>query len=324
MYRRRNNGFVGGIIIAIILVVCFVCVSFCIEKIPVGYNGVQYSMNGGVRDELLNQGWHIVSPTIKVKEFNISNEQLILTKDSREGSEEDESFRVATSDNASIAISFQMSYRFIPEKLVETYKKFKGMDGNDIINNRARTVVKSKTNEVTAKYSLMDIYSGNRKQINDELTDYLNSELQDVFGIEVMDASIIEAHPDKQLRESINARIEAQQAQAKAKAEQKTIEVEAETKLIQAEKDAEVIITKANAEAEANRLISESITDELIRMKEAEARLAHGWITVVGADSVITDARENATNKKNEQDESGAGEAKDNTEDNTNAESTEE
>lgn len=318
MYRRRSNGFVGGAIIAIILIVCFVCVGFCIVRIPVGYNGVQYSINGGVQDKLLTQGWHIVSPTIKVEEFNISNEQLILTKDAREGSEEDDSFRVATSDNASIAISFQMSYRFIPEKLVETYKKFKGMDGNDIINNRARTVVRSKTNEVTAKYSLMDIYSGNRKQINDELTDYLNSELQDVFGIEVMDASIIEAHPDKQLREAINARIEAQQAQAKAKAEQKTIEVEAETELIQAQKDAEVIITKANAEAEANRLISDSITDELIRMKEAEARLTHGWVTVIGADSVITDARENE-DKPDESDKAN-GDA----ESNTNAEGTEE
>ena len=77
-----------------------------------------------------------------------------------------------------------------------------------------------------------------------------------------------------------------------AEAEQKTVKVEAETKLIQAQNDAEIEITKASAEAEANRVIAESITEELIRMKEAEARLEHGWVTVQGADSVIADAKE--------------------------------
>lgn len=33
---------------------------------------------------------------------------------------------------------------------------------------------------------------------------------------------------------------------------------------------------------------SDSITDNLIRMKEAEAREKHGWVTVNGAGSVIT------------------------------------
>lgn len=33
---------------------------------------------------------------------------------------------------------------------------------------------------------------------------------------------------------------------------------------------------------------SDSITDNLIRMKEAEVREKHGWVTVNGAGSVIT------------------------------------
>lgn len=290
------KGFVGSIITAIILFVTINCLFTCIEKIPVGYEGVQYSMSGGVKDETLGQGWHIVSPTIKVKEFTISNEQLILTQDSREGSKEDESFKVATSDDASIAIDFQMSYRFVPDTLVDTYKRYKGMDGNDIVQNRVRTVLKSKVSEITTDYSLMDIYSGNRSEINNKLTDYLNSEFKTAYGIEVLDASIIDSHPDNKLQATIDARVKAQQDQAKAKAEQKTVEVEAETNLIKAQNEAEIKITEANAEAEANRVISESITDELIRMKEAEARLEHGWVTVQGADAVIADGREKNEN----------------------------
>lgn len=285
------KGLVGSVVTALIIIVLLVGGISCIERIPVGYEGVQYSVSGGVKDETLGQGWHLVSPTIKVKEFTISNEQLVLTKDSREGSEEDESFKVATSDDASISIDFQMSYRFIPEKLIETYKKFKGMDGNDIVQNRVRTVLKSKVSEITTNYSLMDIYSGNRKQINDELTDYLNTELRDFYGIEVIDASIINSHPDENLKKTIEARVQAQQSKAQAKAEQDAIKVKAETELIEAKKEAEIKVTEAEAEAEANRVISESITENLIRMKEAEARLQHGWVTIQGAESVIADER---------------------------------
>ena len=47
----------------------------CIEKVPVGYEAVVYSVNGGVQDETLTQGWHIIAPTKKAKIFTISNEQ---------------------------------------------------------------------------------------------------------------------------------------------------------------------------------------------------------------------------------------------------------
>lgn len=300
---KSNKGnvstYVIGSIFGVILLAVLLMFIACIERVPVGYEGVVYSMSGGVQDETLSQGWHLVAPTKKVKEFTIGNEQLILTKDSREGSKEDESFRVATSDNASISISFQMSYRFIPEKLVDTYKKFKGMDGNDIVSKRVQTVLKAKISEVTTDYSLMDLYSGNRSEINNKITDYLTEEFGESYGIEVIDASIIDVHPDEQLKNAINNRIEAQQKADQAKAEQKTAQVEAETakikaqneadiKVVEAQAEADAMKLKAEAEAEANRTLSSSITEELIRMKEAEARLKHGWVTVQGADSVVT------------------------------------
>lgn len=100
-----------------------------LTKIDTGKVGVVYSMDGGVKDETLPQGYHFINPLWEVKQFTIGNEQLVLSKDSREGSPNDDSFNVATSDDANISISFQMSYRYQPDRVVETYKKFKGMDG---------------------------------------------------------------------------------------------------------------------------------------------------------------------------------------------------
>ena len=57
--------------------------------------------------------------------------------------------------------------------------------------------------------------------------------------------------------------------------------------MIKAQNEADIEITKAKAEADANREIAKSITPELIKMKEAEARLKHGWITVQGANTAV-------------------------------------
>lgn len=279
---------IGAVTVALILLVGFVGALFCLERIPAGYCGVQYSMNGGVKDEVLTQGWHLVSPTVKVKEFTVANEQLILSKDERSGSEDDDSFNVSTADDASISISFQMSYRFVQEDLVDTYTKFKGMNGDDIVNHRVSAVLKSKISEITTDYSMMDIYSGNRSEINNKLTEYLNKEFRKSFGIEVLDASIIDVHPDAQLQNTIDARVTALQNKQKAEAEQETAKVEAATAMIKAQNEADIALMKAKAEAEANRLIANSVTQGLIDLKEAEARLEHGWVEVTGSSTVVT------------------------------------
>ena len=281
------KGKIGAIVLAVVLVVGIIFTFSCMEKIPTGYEGVVYNMNGGVSGETLGQGFHFVAPTKSVKKFTVGNEQLLLTKDSREGSKEDEAFKVSTADDASISISFQMSYRFVSENLVDTYKKFKGMDGETIVNNRVKSVLKSKVSEVTTDYSMMDIYSGNRSEINNKLTEYLNQAFKEAYGIEVMDASIVDVHPDDKLKEAIDNRVTALQQKQQAQAEQEKVKVEAETALIKAQNEADIKIKEAEAEAKANDLKSNSITDKLIRMKEAEARLKHGWITVQGADAVV-------------------------------------
>lgn len=283
----RKAGALGGLIVALAIVIGIPSLIMCIERIPVGYEGVVYSMSGGVQNETLSQGWHLVAPTKKVKEFTISNEQLLLTKDERDGSEEDESFKVATSDDASIAVSFQMSYRYKTSDIVSTYKKFKGMDGEDIVNSRVKTVLKSKVSEVTTDYSMMDIYSGNRSEINNKITEYLNKEFGEAYGMEVLDASIIDVHPDDKLKEAIDNRVTALQQKQQAQAEQEKVKVEAETAKIKAENEAEIKVLEAEAEAKANKLKADSISQELIDMALAEARKEHGWVEVLGSDSTV-------------------------------------
>lgn len=297
--KKRSNKGLGICIMSVLFIVLIICLCMSVRKVPVGYAGVIYNMNGGVKDETIDQGWHLIKPTQKVKLFTIGNEQLLLTKDEREGSKGDDSFRVSTLDDASISISFQMSYRFSQASLIDTYKKFKGMDGEMIVDSRVKSVLKSKVSEITTNYSMMDIYSGNRAEINAKLTEYLNNAFTESYGIEVMDASIIDVHPDEKLTEAINNRVTALQKKQQAQAEQETAKVEAQTNLIKAKNEAEIKMTEAKAEADSNKLISQSITEKLIEMKEAEARVKHGWVTVqgTGTTAVVTDADKDSKKK---------------------------
>ena len=283
----KNKGFIGGIVLAVVLVIGLICGLMCIERVPVGYEGVVYSMAGGVQEETLSQGWHLVAPNKKVNLFTVANEQLVLTKDSRDGSEGDESFNVSTADDASISISFQMSYRYVPADLVSTYKKFKGMDGERIVNSRVRTVLKSKISEVTTDYSMMDIYSGNRSKINNEIAKCLNDAFKREYGIEVISASIVDVHPDERLQKTIEDRVTALQKKQQAQAEQETAKVEAETKKIKAQADADAMIIAAQAEADAYRIKSAEITDALLKKWELDARAKHGWVTIQGGTPIV-------------------------------------
>lgn len=274
-------GKLGGTIAAIAVVGGIVTLGASAQWIPDGYAGVVVSVRNGAEDEAIGRGINFVNPTSKVKKFTIGNEQLLLTKDKREGSKDDDSFKVSTSDDANMSISFQMSYRFDPEKVVDTYKRFKGMDGESIVENRVKAVLKSKVSEVTTNYSMMDIYSGNRSEINNKLTEYLNDEFSVKYGIQVTDASIVDAHPDEKLKAAIDSRLTTIQKKQQAEAEQQKIKVEKETEQLQAEADAKIAITNAKAKAEklrieaeaqadANRKLAESLTPELIEKLKYE------------------------------------------------------
>jgi regulator of protease activity HflC (stomatin/prohibitin superfamily) len=176
------------------------------------------------------------------------------------------------------------------DKVSKTYQRFKGMDGEAIISNRVKTVLKSKISEVTADYSMMDIYSGERAAINKEIKAYLDKELGERYGITVTEASIIDVHPDAQLQKTIDERVTAMQKKQQAEAEQETIKVKNKTKLLEAQAEADAKIIAAEAEAKANKIIANSITENLLKMEEMEARKKHGWITVKGADTVVTDS----------------------------------
>ena len=108
----KRRGFVGGITLAIIIIVTIILMIFCTTKVPAGYVAVQYNMNGGVKEEVLSQGFHVVPPTVKTTLYTVGLEQSYLTSDSRGDSEDDESFSASSSEGKAIQIDLTFTYQY--------------------------------------------------------------------------------------------------------------------------------------------------------------------------------------------------------------------
>lgn len=255
-----------------------------------GEVGVVYSMKDGVQEETLSPGFHLVSPFDKVRDYPVSQQQLVLSNNAADFNEEElekDTHVDAPADGGMVKMNLTVNYNFMPDRVTDLYGKFNGMDGESLVESKVKNSIIAYIKEVTPQFTVMDIYSDKRAEVGQAITEYLNSKLNNEYGIEVSSALIIDVQLDEALQAKVQAKEQAKQDAEKAELDKQTAIAQGEAKKAEAEANAQVTITNAQAEAEANRLKSESVTDELIRMTEAEARLQHGWVTVQGADTVV-------------------------------------
>lgn len=282
-------GKVAAIVVSIVLAigVAISCL-LCLERVSVGNVGVVYSANG-VEDQTLAQGWHFLSPFKSVKQFPISQQQLVLSNDPADyNAKEHQDWSIdAPASGGMVKINMTVNYNFLPDRVVDVYKQFNGMSGETIVESRVQNSIIAYVKEVTPRFSVMDIYSDKKSEVNEAITTYLNERLTEEYGIHVSSALVIDVELDAALQQKVQAKEQAKQDAEIAELEKQTAEARAETDKVIAESEAQVKVIEAQAEADANRIIAESITQELIEMTEAQARLEHGWVTVQGADTVV-------------------------------------
>lgn len=261
----------------------------CTERVHTGYVGVVYSAKG-VEQQTISQGWHFMSPLKHVSEFPITQQRVVFSNaPSDYGAKEHADWHIdAPANGGTIAINLTVNYNFLPEHVVELYTKFGGMDGESLMESKIQNDIIAYVKEVTPQFSVMQIYSDDRAGVNTAITNYLNEKLTAEYGINVSSALIVDAQPDDTLMQKIRAKEQAKQDAEIAELNKQTALAQAETDKVKAQTEADVKMIEAQAEADANKVLSESITPELIQMKEAEARLKHGWVTVHGADTVVT------------------------------------
>lgn len=293
---KAKTGIVGAVALALVLVIGLICAVICLERVPAGYVGVVYNMNGGVDGEVLTQGWHIVPPTKKVTTYSIGIEQSYLSSEKKGDSSDDESFSIPTSDGKTVRVNLEFSYRFDEDRVAETFITFKGKSGETIKDTFIKPKVIAWTQEVSANYPVTDIFGDKRTAINAELDTYLREKF-DAYGIIIDTVNFTDISVDSETAAAIQkkvtaqqelelANIEAQTARVQAEKDKQVAEIAAQQAIVEAEAAAEVVRIEAEAEAAANQKIAASLTPELIeklKYEQWDGQLPD----VTGADSII-------------------------------------
>ena len=268
-----SKGRIGAIALIVILIVAIIVGALCTEIVPAGYVAVQYSLNGGVKDEVLTQGWHMVPPTVKTSRYTIGLEQSYLTAGKNGDSKEDESFSASSSEGKDMQIDLTFTYQFKPENVVGVFNRFKGQSGTDVRDSFIKPNIVSWTKEVLAKYKVSDVLGTRRAEVNGALTEYL-AEKFDQYGITISNATLINIEVDEETSKAINAKIAAQQNAETQRINNQTnidkAEAEANVKLTQARAEADAKMIQAEAEAKANEMIQKSLTDGVLQQRYIE------------------------------------------------------
>ena len=258
----------------------FIAWKMCTVWIEPGYVGIQYSVNGGIQGDTLGQGLNFKNPFTKVTNYSVATTQGNLSKDKKEGSKDDDSFMIATSDGKTVEVDLEYSYHFDVDVLSETFTKFKGQDGEQIEKTFMRGKLKTYVSDVSSKFSVLDIYGEKRTDLNAAILEYAREKFAE-FGIIIDSINLSRIELDTQTAEAIQKKINKQQELEELKLEAQKAEVEVEKLLVekQAQADAEILkaqaeadaeLIKAQAQAEANRLISESLTSELLQLEKIQ------------------------------------------------------
>ena len=286
-----KKGAIGAIGLGAVLLIALLVFAMCLERIPAGYHGIVYDVRNGISGEVLSQGFKIVAPTKKVTVYSTGLEQSYLTADKVGDSPYDESFKTPTADGKSLTVSLEFSYRFALETLPETFTLFKGQSGTEIKETFIKPKIKAWTQEVTAKYPVTEVFGDKRQELNEALDVYLKEKFK-AYGIVIDTVNFTDIQTDPETAAAIQKKVNAQQELELANIEAETAKIQAEkdkqVAIIQAEKDKETAAIEAEkakikaqgeadarmiaaeAEAAANKLVSDSLTPELLEQQKIE------------------------------------------------------
>lgn len=265
---KRASFTASGVVLSLFLWGAFT------ETINQGHAGVVYNRSHGVEEETLGQGLQFVNPLERITEYPVSTETITY-----------KGLSLATKDGKPLKVDITYDYFNDVEKLPYIYNKFKGQEPEVIEDTWLKSRLRDSALQVTSKYTILEVFQ-NRESIRTEIEESFITDVKEhgfivenvVFGTPVADEATAQA---------IQSVVDRQQELEALKIEQEKARVEAETKLVQAKGESDAQIEKARGEAEANRVIQQSITPELLKKMEAEARIKHGWVTVNGGTAIV-------------------------------------
>lgn len=218
----------AAIIIGLILIAGFLPFTL----VNAGHRAVLTSF-GRVRDEVLGEGFHFISPLDGVTKYDIRTQKAEVTADAAS--------RDLQSVDATIAVNFHVN----PDTVRALYQETQGDYNSTLIAPAVQESVKAATAQFTA-----DELITKRNEVKDAMKKAL-SEREGMRYFVVEDVSIVNFSFSESFNEAIENKVRAEQDALAAK-----------NKLEQTKYEAEQKIVSATAEAQAIQIQAEAITQQ--------------------------------------------------------------
>ncbi|GAB4172033.1 MAG: prohibitin family protein [Coleofasciculaceae cyanobacterium] len=238
---RTNYIAIGGIALSLLVGITLLKSSFV--TVNPGERGVVIRL-GKVQNSILDEGTHPILPFItSIKRINVR-----IQKTDIEAS-------AGTKDLQSVTTNIALNWHIEPSKVNKIYQQIG--DEQDlvtrIITPALNEVLKASTPKRTAEEILTK-----RAELKDEIDQEIQKRLAE-YGIHVDDVALVNVAFSSEFAKAIEAKQIAEQ-QAK----------QAEYEALKASKEAQAEINRAKGQAEAQRLMRQTLTPELLQKQAIE------------------------------------------------------
>ena len=254
--KLRPYIFIGIIVVILIIVLSNIFV--ILQPTERGVIFKKYTSGLDV-DDVKQEGLSIVAPWNDVIIFDIAERQIEETMD------------VLSKDGLSIAIDVSLRFRPEPSKIGYLYRAFK----NSYIESLIRPELRSAVRQIIGQYTPEELYATKRQEIETRIQEAIRKVL-DENHVELKALLFRSIKLPAMIKTAIEQKLTAEQESEKYEF------------LIQKEtKEAERRRIDAEGKAAANRILSASITDNILREKgitatEALAKSNNTKIVVIG------------------------------------------
>ena len=276
-YTRNYVGCFKVISVAIIVLGLTSVVSQCFYTQDAGDVKVLRDFGGNIAGSSTDTGIHLKAPWQDVITYDIRNNVISFVADGEEsfdgGSANGPQVTINDAGGGSADIDIQVNYSLNPDNAIQIYQDY-GTQEN-FVRSIAAVDMRAIPREVAGQFDTITILT-NRGELTQAIQDRLTEKWAE-YGLNVEQVSIQEVRYSEDI---VNKYSEAQQAEIERQTavnKQETAKVNAETAVIEAQ-----------GTAEANDVLSQSLTDEVLQQKYIDALKeigANGNLVVVPEDS---------------------------------------
>lgn len=277
---KRNISKKAFVTIIIVLAAAVVLIS-SIRIVPTGSTGVVLTM-GKVSGRVMSEGLNVKAPFVQSVAI-INNKIQVVEIDAA----------AVSSDLQTVSSTIAVNYRISFDKSASLYQNI-GRNYEEVV---LLPSIKESIKSVTAKYTAEQLITL-RAQVGQEMKETLDQKVN-VYGIMIDKFNIVNFDFSAEFNSAIEAKQVAEQNLIKTKTEQEQAiviaESEAKRKIIAAKAEADAITAKADAQSKANKLLAQSLTDNVVEYEKIQKW--NGELPkATGANSII-DMRENSSEK---------------------------